>query len=166
MPARDQSPLSGLPTFSGILPTPFGALGVIADDRYLQEIIFLPGSKAVQTPSGIIAEMVIRQLSCYLADPAYRFDLPLAPRGSPFRRRTWAEISKIPLGETRTYRQLADSVGSIARAVGQACGDNPFPIVIPCHRVVSASGLGGFAHHADGLLIDTKRWLLQHEGAA
>ena len=61
---------------------------------------------------------------------------------------------------------LAESLGSVARAVGQACGDNPFPIVTPCHRVVSARGIGGFAHHAEGFLIDTKRWLLQHEAAA
>ena len=165
MPTPDHSAPSGTPHFSAVLPTPFGALGVIADNRYVHEIIFLPDSAAAQPPSSIVAEMAIRQLSGYLADPTYRFNLPLAPRGSPFRRRTWAAISDISSGKTITYLQLADSVGSVARAVGQACGDNPFPLVIPCHRVVSARGLGGFAHRADGLLVDTKRWLLRHEGA-
>lgn len=151
---------------SAILPTPFGALGIIADAEYLREIIFLPGSAAALQPSGIPAEKAVEQLARYLADPDYRFDLPLAEQGSHFRRRTWAAIGEIPRGETRTYSQLAESLGSVARAVGQACGDNPFPIVTPCHRVVSARGIGGFAHHAEGFLIDTKRWLLQHEAAA
>jgi methylated-DNA-[protein]-cysteine S-methyltransferase len=164
-PAPYQNSPSGKPPFSAILPTAFGALGIIADSEYLHEIVFLPKGYAEQQPSGMPAEKAIRQLACYLADPDYRFELPLARHGSHFRHRTWAAIREIPLGETRTYSQLAKSLGSIARAVGQACGDNPFPIVTPCHRVVSASGIGGFAHHAEGFLIDTKRWLLQHEAA-
>ena len=165
MLAPDYNALPGTQPFSAILPTPFGALGIMTGSQYLLEIVFLPGGETTPTPSDPIAEKAVLQLKRYLDDPAYRFDLPLAPRGSPFRRRTWAAISEIPLGETRTYSQLANAVGSIPRAVGQACGDNPFPIVIPCHRVIAANGLGGFAHHAGGLLIDTKRWLLQHEGA-
>lgn len=150
--------------FSAILPTAFGALGIISDIEHLHEIVFLPSGTAAQQPSSIPAEKAIQQLARYLDDPHYPFDLPLALHGSDFRRRTWAAISRIPLGETRTYSQLAESLHSAARAVGQACGDNPFPIVTPCHRVVSAHGIGGFAHHTAGFLLDTKRWLLQHEG--
>lgn len=156
---------TGKPPFSAILPTPFGALGIVSDQEHLHEIVFLPNGAAALPPSGIPAEKAVQQLARYLTDPDYRFDLPLAERGSHFRRRTWAAIAQIPRGQTRTYSQLAESLGSIARAVGQACGDNPFPIVTPCHRVVSASGIGGFAHHAEGFLIDTKRWLLRHEAA-
>ena len=76
------------------------------------------------------------------------------------------EIAAIPRGEVRTYGDLAKRLGSSARAVGQACGDNPVPIVVPCHRVVGANGIGGFAHAADGYLVATKRWLLAHEGIA
>ena len=154
----------GAPRLSAILPAPFGALGIVADADHLHEIVFLPGNTAALQASSIPAEKAVRQLAHYLADPDYRFDLPLAERGSHFRRRTWAAICAIPRGQTRTYGQLAESLGSVARAVGQACGDNPFPIITPCHRVVSASGVGGFAHHAGGFLIDTKRWLLLHEG--
>lgn len=156
---------TGKPPFSAILPTPFGALGIVSDQEHLHEIVFLPNGAAALQPSGIPAEKAVQQLARYLTDPDYRFDLPLAERGSHFRRRTWAAIAQIPRGQTRTYSQLAESLGSIARAVGQACGDNPFPIVTPCHRVVSASEIGGFAHHAEGFLIDTKRWLLRHEAA-
>lgn len=163
--APNQHHPAGKPPFSAILTTPFGALGIVADSVHLHEIVFLPGGTAAQPPSSMPAEKAIQQLARYLADPDYRFDLPLAEHGSGFRRRTWAAISAIPRGETRTYTQLAETLGSIARAVGQACGDNPFPIVTPCHRVVSASGIGGFAHHAAGFLIDTKRWLLLHEQA-
>jgi hypothetical protein len=84
--------------FSAILPTPFGALGIIADAEYLREIIFLPGSAAALQPSGIPAEKAVEQLARYLADPDYRFDLPLAEQGSHFRRRTWAAIGEIPAG--------------------------------------------------------------------
>jgi methylated-DNA-[protein]-cysteine S-methyltransferase len=123
--------------FSAILPTPFGALGIIADAEYLREIIFLPGSAAALQPSGIPAEKAVEQLARYLADPDYRFDLPLAER-EPLPAPHLGCNRRDPRGRTRTYSQLAESLGSVARAVGQACGDNPFPIVTPCHRVVSA----------------------------
>jgi methylated-DNA-[protein]-cysteine S-methyltransferase len=72
----------------------------------------------------------------------------------------------IPRGRTRTYGEFARELGGEARAVGQACGDNRLPIVIPCHRVVAADGIGGFAHATDGYLIEAKRWLLLHEAQA
>ena len=70
----------------------------------------------------------------------------------------------IPRGQTRQYGELAAQIGSSARAVGQACGNNPIPVVIPCHRVVGKSGMGGFMHHSGGYALDIKRWLLAHEG--
>ena len=80
-------------------------------------------------------------------------------------RRVWAEIATIPSGKTHTYGQLAKSLKNAPRAVGQACGANPYPVVVPCHRVLAANGrLGGFAGHTDGFLLDVKRWLLAHEG--
>ncbi|MEC5386180.1 methylated-DNA--[protein]-cysteine S-methyltransferase [Uliginosibacterium sp. H3] len=93
-----------------------------------------------------------------------KFDFPNMNRGTPFQRRVWKAIAEIPAGEIRTYGELSASVGGTARAVGQACGANPFPVVVPCHRVVAKTGIGGFANARDGWLLDTKRWLLKHEG--
>jgi methylated-DNA-[protein]-cysteine S-methyltransferase len=91
--------------------------------------------------------------------------LPLAPLGTPFQRRVWQALCDIAPGVVMTYGQLARQLGSVPRAVGQACGANHFPIVIPCHRVVSSGGIGGFAHHAEeGFYRNVKRWLLAHEG--
>ena len=163
-PLTQAGPHSPLQDFSAVMATPFGALGISSDGQFLRGIEFLPPGHSTTAPANYIAEMALQQLEHYLADPDYRFDLPLAPVGSEFRRRVWAAIAAIPRGRTRTYGELAQTANSAARAVGQACGDNPFPIVVPCHRVVAATGLGGFAHDSGGFLIDTKRWLLHHEG--
>ena len=86
-------------------------------------------------------------------------------RGTPFQRRVWDAISGIASGTTATYGELARALDAPARSVGQACGDNRLPIVIPCHRVVGVDGLGGFAHASGGFPTTVKRWLLEHEGA-
>lgn len=164
-PAPADRPLSASPAFSAVMSAPFGAVGILSDDQLIQTIEFLPPGQPEISPANRLAEKAIGQLANYLSDPDFPFDLPLAGRGTPFRRRIWAAIAAIPRGATRSYGELARDAGSIARAVGQACGDNPFPLVIPCHRVVAAAGVGGFAHENHGHLIDTKRWLLRHEGA-
>ena len=105
----------------------------------------------------------VGQLEAYFAGELSVFDLPLAPAGSPFQRRVWAEMVRIPYGRTRTYGDLARCVEGAAQAVGQACGANPIPIIIPCHRVVAGGGrLGGFS---GGQGTVSKRALLAHEGA-
>ncbi|HZX26676.1 MAG TPA: methylated-DNA--[protein]-cysteine S-methyltransferase, partial [Telluria sp.] len=93
---------------------------------------------------------------------------PIARQGSEFQRRVWDAISGIPRGEVRTYGQVAKFIQSAPRAVGQACGANPYPLVIPCHRVTASGGLGGFSNHDDenGYYLAVKRWLLAHEGVA
>ncbi len=111
-------------------------------------------------PDGLLAEAT-RQLDAYFARTLVRFDLPLAPSGTPFQQKVWAALREIPLGRTVTYAELATQTGSGSRAVGGANGANPVGIVIPCHRVVNTDGgLGGYAGG-----IDQKRWLLRHEGA-
>ncbi len=112
---------------------------------------------------GLAAE-VARQLLAWLADPRFVFDLPLAPAGSGFRLRVWSALQAIPPGEVRTYGELARQLGSSARAVGGACRANPLPLVVPCHRVVSAAGIGGFAGHRTGPALAMKRRLLAREG--
>jgi methylated-DNA-[protein]-cysteine S-methyltransferase len=99
-------------------------------------------------------------------DPQFRFDLPLASHGTLFQRRVWGKIAAIRAGRTRSYGELARELRSAPRAVGQACGANPLPLVVPCHRVLAAAGIGGFAHCEGGFHLSVKRWLLAHEGAA
>ena len=91
-------------------------------------------------------------------------EIPLKTHGTGFQRAVWAEISKIPLGETRTYGEIATKINSSPRAVGNACRNNPIPIIIPCHRVVSANSIGGYEGETQGGKINVKRWLLNHEG--
>ena len=100
------------------------------------------------------------QLQDYFDGARTGFDLPLAPAGTAYRQRVWQALQAIPYGGTRTYRDIAVDAGGAARSVGQANGSNPLPILIPCHRVVAARGLGGYSG-ADG--VETKRFLLDHE---
>ena len=149
--------------FQAKLDTPFGVVGVRTEGDALAEIVYLPRSAGTLAPTNALAERACAQIERYVADPGYRFKLPLKDIGTAFQRRVWEQISAIPLGETRTYGDLARALRSAPRAVGQACGTNYFPLVIPCHRVVAASGLGGFAHSSSGYLLEVKRWLLAHE---
>lgn len=151
--------------FCAVLPAPTFALGVRCDEASIHEIVYLP-PRAGRQPVTALAKEAVRQLTAYLANPRFVFSLPLAPAGTPFQRRVWQAIAAIPAGQTQSYGALAQALGSSARAVGQACGANPYPLVIPCHRVVAAGGaLGGFANARGGFLLEVKRWLLAHEGA-
>lgn len=103
-----------------------------------------------------------RQLKTYLAGRLRNFDLPLAPRGTPFRQKVWAALTAIPYGETRSYKQIAEAVGCPkgCRAVGMANNRNPIAIVIPCHRVIGADG--ALVGYGGGLAV--KEVLLRLEG--
>lgn len=114
-------------------------------------------------PATALTQEAARQLAAYFEGELTGFTLPLAPRGSEFQQAFYRALRAIPYGETRTYGDLAAQLGVSAQAIGQACGANPIPILIPCHRVLAASGLGGFSG-AGG--VDTKVALLRLEGAA
>jgi methylated-DNA-[protein]-cysteine S-methyltransferase len=147
------------------LKTPFAVLGIRTFGGYLTGIEYLPRGERAQAPADALAERACRQLERYLADPQFRFTLPLAPQGTPFRRRVWDALASIPVGESRTYGEMARRLATAPRAVGGACGANPIALVIPCHRVVGSQGsLGGFMGAIDGDPIAIKRWLLAHEG--
>ena len=130
------------------------------------EIAYLPPSVPGIEAKNPLAERAARQLERYREDPDAQFDLPLAIEGTPFQRSLWDALRRIPRGKTLTYGALARRLGAPARAIGQACGDNRLPILIPCHRVVASNGIGGFAHATSGYLIEAKRWLLAHERGA
>jgi len=151
--------------FSAKVRTPFAVLGIRTAGGKVTGIEYLPRTERAQAPSDPVAAQAVRELERYFADPRHRFTLPLAPRGTEFQRRVWAAIAAIPVGESRTYGEIARKVRSAPRAVGQACGANPIALVVPCHRVVGSMGaLGGFMNTDGGDPIAVKRWLLEHEG--
>jgi methylated-DNA-[protein]-cysteine S-methyltransferase len=178
--------------FDAVLAFPAMRVGLRIEGARVAEIRYLPPGTPESAPRGALAERAARQLERYRRDPDASFDLPVAPRGTDFQLRVWEALRRIPRGTALTYGAVAreiggvagdrsagtlarggnvgtlargGNVGTLARAVGQACGANRLPIVIPCHRVVAASGIGGFAHSRGGYLIEAKRWLLEHEGA-
>lgn len=150
--------------YSAILPAPFGALGVELSGETLTGLHFLPPETPLQRSRSAAIRHVADELEAYYADPAHVWKLTLLPAGTPYRQRVWQILMAIPAGSTRTYGEVAAEIGSAPRAVGQAVGDNPIPIVIPCHRVVAVHGLGGFMHDGGGFPLAVKKWLLRHEG--
>jgi len=152
-------------TYAARLRTPFAVLGTRPRSGAVTGIEDLRRRERARSPADAIAERACRQLERYFADPHFRFTLPLAPSGTAFQRGVWDALAKIPVGESRTYGELARSLHTAPRAVGGACGANPIALVIPCHRVVGSQGsLGGFMGVTAGDPIAIKRWLLTHEG--
>lgn len=144
--------------------TPPCALGACMQDGELTQLVLLPPGTPLRAGHGALLTRLGEALAAYAGDPHHRFSLPLRPAGTPFRQRVWQALGRIPPGATRTYGELARDLGSSARAIGQAVGDNPLPILIPCHRVVAAhGGLGGFNHCQSGFSLALKRGLLAHE---
>lgn len=153
----------GEKNFQAIVAAPGFALGVRCDDCEIHGIEFLESGAEFTSCNALAAEAAC-QLRAWLNDPGFSFALPLRISGTPFQRRVWEQIAAIPNQQTRTYGELAKALHNAPRAVGQACGANPFPLVVPCHRVIATNGgLGGFARQRGGFLLDVKRWLLAHE---
>lgn len=145
------------------LAAPFAVLGVTTEEDWLVRIDYLPLGTPVLAPQSALAREVCEQLRAYLRDPRLRFDLPVRLSGTPFQQRVWEAVAAIPSGQTRSYAAVAKALHTAPRAVGGACGANPVPLVVPCHRVVAADGLGGFLHTRSGAPVAIKRWLLEHE---
>jgi len=152
--------------WDAIVEFPKMKVAVATRDGHVVALKYLPPSVEALAPQNALAERAARQLERYRDDADSPFDLPLLVEGTPLQRGVWNAMCAIPRGRTRTYGEIARELGGEARAVGQACGDNRLPVVIPCHRVVAADGLGGFGHAASGYLLEAKRWLLMHERSA
>ena len=143
------------------IDSPLGPVRVIEIDGAIADIKFAMSPRQDNTP---LLSRAAEQLADYFAGERQSFDLPLAPPHSTFQARVRDAMLAIPYGETRSYGELAAKTGSAARAVGQGCGSNPIPIVVPCHRVLAAGGkIGGFSARGG---VTTKRWLLAHEAPA
>ena len=157
--------LSPEKTYDIVLASPLGKLGVRLQDGDIIRLDYL-GNRAALTPATTpLGRQITAQLERYFANPESRFTLPFKLHGTDFQQRVWHALTLIPPGKTLTYGQLADKLGSGARAVGNACRNNPVSIVVPCHRVVGVSGIGGYSGKTDGREINRKKWLLNHEGA-
>ena len=140
--------------------TRFGRLGLEEDDGAIVKVIWDGADAGAVTP--LLAEAAA-QMRAYDAGKLEDFDLPLRVGGSDLQKDVCAAMCAIPFGYTRTYGEIARDLGVPAQAVGQACGGNPIPVIIPCHRVMGAKGLTGFSGKGG---VETKVALLRHEGAA
>ena len=141
------------------LDSPVGRLTVIAGEDGIVGVEWRDGRR----DESDLLDRAEAELAAYFDGSLRQFTLPLHIRASQFQQDVCAAMSAIPFGETRTYGDLAAALGVPAQAIGQACGGNPIPIIVPCHRVLGALGLGGYSG-AGG--IETKVALLRHEGAA
>lgn len=148
--------------FNAVIDSPIGKLGIVTEDNKVQRTEFLAEVDCI-APQDDFTNNVVSQLNAYFEDSNFQFDLPLKIEGRPFQKTVWCALRKIPLGKTKTYSDLADELSSGPRAVGNACRHNPIPIIVPCHRIVAKSGLGGFAGETAGTAVNIKMWLLNHE---
>lgn len=139
------------------LHTPVGDITVFAEDDAIVSLDW--GWVPDQAPSALL-ERAQEQLQAYFDGNLTEFALPLAPAGTAYQRAVWWALCAVPYGETCRYRDIAERAGGSPRSVGQANGRNPIPLIIPCHRVVAATHIGGYSG-GDGL--PTKRWLLALE---
>lgn len=149
--------------YQACIPTPFAVLGIRCAQNAIFGIDFLPLNTPLGAPQNAMAQKLREAIQHYLQDPTQLDQLPLALVGTTFQQKVWQAIRRIPPGQTLTYAELAQQVGSGARAVANACGANPIPLFIPCHRVVAANGLGGFMKGRKSDSLSIKRWLLAHE---
>lgn len=144
--------------------TPMGWIGLFASKKELLKINFLTKKNSeTSTTSNKILEEAKQQLEKYFEGTLTKFDLPLRPGGTPFQQEVWRELQNIPFGDTITYGELANRLGDAkkVRAAGKANGQNPIPIIIPCHRVIGANN--GLVGYSGG--VERKEWLLRHEGS-
>ena len=157
------------PTWYDIVDSPVGRILLTGDERALDGLYLLDaGERSASVRPGWtrregLFPAVASQLAEYFAGTRVDFDVPLAPRGTPFQLAVWAELTRIPFGSTVSYGEVAAALGKspvASRAVGLANGRNPISIIVPCHRVIGADGsLTGY-----GWGVDRKEWLLRHEG--
>jgi methylated-DNA-[protein]-cysteine S-methyltransferase len=146
-----------------IIKTPFGRLSLDARGNELFKVEWLIDYLPEQPAHGSFLKNVVHQLQQYWVNPDIKFSIKKVNQGTVFMNRVWQALEQIPTGETRTYGELAKSLNTSPRAIGNACRNNPYPLFVPCHRVVSATGLGGYDGQVRGEKLDIKKRLLAHE---
>lgn len=151
-------PKKGLTMPVASLQTPIGPLAVTAEG---DAVTRLDWSAETAGEASALLDEALAQLDAYFSGDLKNFDLPLRPTGSDFHQQVFKAMLEIPYGETGTYGEIAKQLGTYGQPVGQACGANPIPVIIPCHRILSATGLGGYSGSGG---TDTKITLLKLEG--
>lgn len=149
--------------YAAIVSTPVGKLGIRTSSSRLQTIDFLPGHARQKPAMNETAAEVLRQLACYFENPWFQFTVDCDLSGTVYQQRVWTQLQTIKPGQYLTYSDMAQALHSGPRAVGGACRANPVPIIVPCHRVVSKSGIGGYDGDWGSGRVDIKQWLLKHE---
>ena len=146
------------------MKTPFTGLKIVCSDEALLEIDFVNRAHETKRKPSRLMARVQQQIEQYCQSKRQQFDVPLQPQGTEFQQKVWQAMLEIPYGQVRTYGDIARQLKSSPRAVGNACRANPIPLIIPCHRVLAASGIGGYAGATEGGRLEIKRQLLRHEG--
>lgn len=153
--------------FQAIIPSPIGYIGIQTQGDYLISLTLLPMSgHTLRKPNDYFTLEVTAQINAYFVNPKFIFNIPVALNGTPFQKRVWANIQKVPSGAVSSYGELSSTLNSGPRAVANACAMNCLLLIIPCHRIVAKNGLGGFSGNRLGNYEDNlhiKRWLLKHE---
>jgi methylated-DNA-[protein]-cysteine S-methyltransferase len=149
------------------LPTgPIKRLLLETDGKIIQGISMLfddelPQQSITEMPKSL--DVIAQQLCDYSQQAHNNWLVDLSDKGTPFQRKVWRYLQTIPMGTTQSYGEVAKALNSSARAIGNACRANPFLLVVPCHRVVKKTGIGGFGGKIDGEAVAIKQWLLAHE---
>ncbi|EKE01089.1 MAG: hypothetical protein ACD_21C00223G0010 [uncultured bacterium] len=147
-----------------IIASPIGKLGLIVVNNKLAAIQFLPAKTPLLAAQNSAARQIVIKINKYFRNPKLQLKLFTQVKGTVLQQKIWNALQKIPCGKVVTYGELAQKIGTSPRVIGNACRRNPVPIVIPCHRVVAATGLGGYCGKVNKELLEIKKWLLWHEG--
>jgi len=156
----------GIQKYDAVINSPISGIGIRVRNQSITAIDLLHKEVALECFHSEYAELVAQEIQQYFLNPKHVFAGEVCPSGTEYQQSVWRLLQKIPSGKKLTYGQLADQLASGPRAIGNACRNNPIPIIIPCHRVVAKNGLGGFAGKTTGFTVDVKRWLLAHESSA
>lgn len=153
-----------MPLYHTLVSSSFGDWAITDDGAHIIGFDYWP-DLALCDDSSALGKEARAQVLAYLDAPDFQFELPLNPQGTEFQQRVWQQMLAIKRGETLTYGEVANLLGSAARAVGGACRANPIPLIIPCHRIIGKQSLGGFSGQTQGQTLTLKERLLRHEGA-
>ena len=149
-----------------ITATPIGKLAISYENDFILEVQQVASQTRAKSNKDRFSKEIVNQFQAYFSGSLEKFDLPfLYDQGTDYQLKVWEQIRKIPFGTTETYGEIANRIKSGPRAVGNVCRRNQLLLIVPCHRVVSVNGLGGFMGDADGSLVRRKEWLLNHEKA-
>ncbi len=151
--------------YHAVIDSPIGKLGIILNEanNAVTHIDFLAKQHKINAPNSPAVKRVCKKIQAYFDKQHTAFDIDTEITGTTFQLRVWKALTKIPAGKVKTYGQLAKQLNTSARAIGNACRQNPVPLIIPCHRIVASSGMGGFSGKTSGKPLQIKEWLLEHE---